>query len=822
MESLQSSPRPTPSIRRLFTSNMFHIAAVSLGLWCVIWIHGEYRAFRDASRTLRENHIESRKEMLRNQVNNVVDYIQHMRGQTEERLKQEIRERVGEAIAIAEHLYMEYGESLSRDRIAKLIADALRPIRFNDGRGYYFAFDRQGVETLFPVRPELEGTNMLELRGGRGEYVVQDMIELVAESGEGFYQYAWTMPGRDGYFPKIAFVRAFAPLDWIIGTGEYLDDTRDEIQREVLRLVTDLRFESEGYFFGSTYEGGPLFSNGRITVGTGSIWDLTDPHGVKIIQEQVRAARNPEGDFVRYVWPKLDSPAPSPKISYVRGIDEWRWTVGAGVYVDTAEAIIAENESRLLASLLQKVLVSLLILFLLYLLIFYWAAHISRRLNAGIDAFAAFFRKAAGESTRIDPATLPFLEFQDIADSANRMIAERKAAETEKQALEAQLQQKYKMEAIGTLTGGIAHDFNNILGIILGNAELAIDDLPEGDTTRNKLEKIQIAGFRARDVVRQLLSFTRKSAPERKPVHPDLLIQEALALVRSSVPSSVEIDEDIRPAPFAIMAEPTQVHQVLLNLMTNAVHAMEPDGGRLTVRLDAVTLDAEGARRYNGGLAAGDYARLTVSDTGQGMEAAVMARSFDPYFTTKASGKGTGMGLTVVHGIVKSHEGGILARSAPGKGATFEVLFKAVSGTPEVREEKAAPRPVGAGRVMVVDDEPAMADMALRMLERLGYSATRFTDPVAAAHEIRTHPERYDLVITDMTMPRMSGAQLARAAMDARPGLPVLIATGYSEKMDEKIASSMGCAGFLEKPYDMARLGAAARQGMEGRDGTAK
>jgi signal transduction histidine kinase len=420
----------TPSIRRVFLAGMISLALVSLGLWGTIWIYGEYEAFSTESGALREKYLDAQQELLSNQVANIVDYIRYMMEQTETRLKSSIKKRVDEACDIAMNLYLQNRDHKTPAEIQKIIKDALRPVRFNKGRGYFFAFNLNGIEELFADRPEMEGKNMLPITGAKGELVVSDMLDLVRAQNEGFYEYTWTKPNAEKIDnPKIAYVKLFEPCRWVIGTGEYLDDVRDEIQDEVLERIVDIRFGTEGYFFGSTFRGAPLFSNGKITKGTDSIWDLTDPNGIKIIQEQKKAAEHHGGGFVHYSWPKLESAALVPKLAYVLGVPQWEWILGAGLYLDTIELEITRKRDILKNNLVTKIQRSLLVLLPLLVLVLFWVRYLSNRIQSGINTFSSFFERAATQSIAIDPGELHFLEFQKLAHYANRMTSDRRQAE---------------------------------------------------------------------------------------------------------------------------------------------------------------------------------------------------------------------------------------------------------------------------------------------------------------------------------------------------------------------------------------------------------
>jgi len=307
-------------------------------------------------------------------------------------LENGLKERVYESHQIAMNIYEQNVDYKSISEIKKMIKDALRPIRFNRGRGYYFAVSMDGTEQLYPVRPEFEGNSVINLKDSMGNYVIQDEINVIKQQNEGFVKHFWTKPGKEPttVYPKMSFVKYFKPLNWYLGTGEYLDESKKKLQMEVLNHLINLRFGAEGYFFGSTYQGDPLFSNGKITVESGNVWNLTDPNGVKVIQEQRKVGENPEGGFVYYSWNRLNTSILSPKVSFVQGIPGLEWTIGAGVYLDTIEKIISKNKAALITELKKKIIRSLVILSMLLCLIYFWSKRISNQLQKAIQIFSSF------------------------------------------------------------------------------------------------------------------------------------------------------------------------------------------------------------------------------------------------------------------------------------------------------------------------------------------------------------------------------------------------------------------------------------------------
>jgi PAS domain S-box-containing protein len=373
---------------------------------------------------------------------------------------------------------------------------------------------------------------------------------------------------------------------------------------------------------------------------------------------------------------------------------------------------------------------------------------------------------------------------------------------SERKRLEAQLMQSQKMEAIGTLAGGIAHDFNNILGAMMGYSEMMMMDVPKDTAHYDYLQQVMFAGMRAKELVKQILAFSRQKEQNRIPMKVDKIITEALNLLRASLPTTIDIRLEIDSVHGNIMADPTQVHQILMNLCTNAAYAME-NKGELLVTLEDDEIMDEG-KKFD--IEPGKYIKLVVSDTGKGMDQAIIKRIFEPYFTTKEQGKGTGMGLAVVHGIVKSYGGAIRVHSDKGIGTKFEILFPKIETHIDSKSIDNNPLPTGNERILFVDDEKILVELGSSMLERLGYQVITRTSPVEAVEAFKNNPNSFDLVITDMTMPQMTGDVLAKEIMKIKPDMPVILCTGYSELMTEEKASASGIRNFFMKPFVLKDL----------------
>jgi|GEM_PF-1744134 len=383
--------------------------------------------------------------------------------------------------------------------------------------------------------------------------------------------------------------------------------------------------------------------------------------------------------------------------------------------------------------------------------------------------------------------------------------------------MEQHLRQAQKMESIGTLAGGIAHDFNNILSAIIGYSEISLMKLPKEDPVAHNLEQILKSGTRARDLVKQILAFSRKQNQERRPMDICSLIQETSKLLRASVPSTIDIQQDFPREACMVNADPIQMHQVLMNLCTNAAQAMEENGGLLTISLTTVGLRTEDLDNYHD-LAPGDHVRLTISDTGAGIDPQIINRIFDPFFTTKKVGKGTGMGLSVVHGIVHDHGGAISVYSEPGRGTTFTIMLPRIAENVIEEQKPEARLPGGNETILFVDDEEMIIDMQSKMLLSLGYKVICRQSSIAALDLFKKNPFAFDVVITDQTMPHMNGYELSQQLLGIRPDIPVVLCTGFSEHVSEEKALEAGIRAFVLKPFNMGEIAETIRSVLNGKN----
>ena len=913
------------SIKRDFQVLSIVTIAISMFVLSGFWIFYDYKSFQLESERLRTKYMSEYEDSLRYQVHRVVTEVKYEQSLTDQKLRKDIKERTNEAWMSVKNIISQNAHTIDNITLKKIVKDSLRNIRFNNGSGFYFAINMNGTVELNPILPELEGQDIRTLRNDSGQFVAADILKIAQSSGEGFYQYNWRKPNQpEKEYPKIAFIKYIKELDWVIGTGEYLDDFTSELQKDMSQRIEQVRFGKEkgDYVFVATWDG-----IGKSFPATGkNMLEMRDANGVFVVKELIKKAKA-GGGFVQYVMPMLGGVQSKPKLSYAAPIPEWKWYVGAGVYIDEIETEIARNQQMFKDKVRQHVGIMLMVLLILLIFHFTVSHLISRKIWKQIDLFSHFFRRASAVSELMESDMLNYREFHEISKLANVMLVERNAileeirlsrdewvntfnaigdcimlldgkgnieranetaillhgipeekiinmpfsefcghdnpvsatlidnlphtAEieheklnrtflassfplfssegelyriihiahdiTEQKTLEKQLGQAQKMEAIGTLAGGIAHDFNNILGAILGYAEMVQEDCPTGSIMRSNIDRVVEASLRAKELVKQILAFSRQAESDKIVLQPALIIKEAMKMLRASLPKTIDIQQNIDPEAGLILADPTQIHQIITNLCTNAFHAMEEIGGTLKVSLKNKVLTPDDLVSEPH-VKPGQFVEISVGDTGPGIVPGIMDKIFDPFFTTKEVGKGTGMGLATIHGIAKKSGGFVSCKSSLGKGTTFYVYLpvQAVTAPPEAETTLLELVQSGIEHILFIDDEEMLAAMGKTMLERLGYRVTVETNSIEALKIIQSQPDAFDLVITDQTMPGMTGSDLARRILQIRPGLPIILCTGFSNQISEEKARIYGIKGFAMKPLTKKDLAVLIRKALDG------
>ena len=789
------------------------IAGFTVVLVGCFWLSEEYTRFNRDSQALRQEYIEGQKAKIRDEVEKVLDYVQYRHSRSATILRTTLKSRVYEAHAIASRLVENESSGRSRPELERLVKEALRPIRFNNGRGYYFMVSLQGVEMLYPVATQLEGANLLELKDDKGDFVIRDELRLLKKQPEGFVFDHWRKPDSSDQMihPKMTFIKRFEPFGWYLGTGEYLDDFEKDLQEELLERISQIRFGKEGYVFVNTYDGTPLITDGRRVTVSKNLWSLTDPGGVKVIQEERHACDKPGGDFIYYTWNKPSNSDPSPKTSFIKGYPKWKWMVGAGVYLDEVENVIAARRLILQRSVRIRILSIAVILLGLGVTVTLVANRFSRWTQREFTVFSDFFERAALQSATIDESQLRFAEFVKLSRSANTMVEGRNRAAEENRVLQEHLLRLRKMEALGLLAGGVAHDLNNILAGLVLYPDLILLDLAQDSPLRRPVTKIKEAGQRAAAVVADLLAASRGGRNEAQVLDLNAEVERFLCSPehrkQRDLHPQVVTDSLLDPAVLHIRCSRVQLGKALMNLVSNAMDAIA-GSGRVTLSTGNRTLEQVLVGYET--IPPGEFVVLQVQDSGSGISHENLSRIFEPFFTKKILGRsGTGLGLTVVWHTVKDSAGFVNLNSRP-EGTLFELYFPVTreplldsAQTAEIQELK------GSGeRILVVDDDSGQREMLDMLLERLGYRVLTAASAEEAVALVKD--QAFDLVVLDMILePGMGGRETYEAILKRWPGQKAIIASGYAETDDIRRTLALGAREAVLKPYTVERIGRA-------------
>ena len=761
-----------------------------------------YQDFNFRAAQLRADYTASRKQLIKQQVEHVVAMIYQEKIQSEALAKQEIKCRVYEAFAIAQHIYRQNVAGKRRADIQNMIINAIRPIRFAAGAGYYFISRLDGVAILFPSKPEWEGKTLTDVRDGNGQYLTQQMIRIVQESGEGYYSYSWTKPReKENTFNKIAFVKSLGIYDWFIGAGLYVDDVEARLKSDLLAAISRIRFGKEGYIFVNRFNGDALVSNGKIFSGDKKLWEVFDknPEAMRdVFNKEYQAAMKPQGDYIYYSHVKLSDPdKESPKASFIYGIPEWKWLVGAGVYLDDVEVTIAAMQRKLNQQIRKKMVYYVLITIAIVAFFLFLFSRLNRRLKNDFRLFVSFFNQAAHSDEPIDRQKVQFHELDRMAEYANKMLADRRQAEKALQKLE-------KLKSVGTLAGGIAHDFNNILTGVFGNVSIAKSMLPPGHPGAQSLHEAEESMHRAIRLTKQLLTFAKGGAPVTEITRLDQLVAEIVRFDLSG--SNVKLVFNCADGLWPAEVDKGQMQQVFSNLTINARQAM-PDGGRLYITLENAIITKTDIPE----LTQGKYVRVTVRDEGCGIAQDHVDKIFEPYFTTKPDGNG--LGLATAHSIVGQHGGCIQVDARPGQGATFTLYLPAADSLPPQDTTEPAGKSeakVQAARILIMDDEEPIRKVAAEILLTGGYAADSAADgrqAVAMYRRALREGRSYDLVIMDLTIRGgLGGKEAVREILAINPRAKVIVSSGYANDPIMANYSNYGFSGVIAKPYTMSSL----------------
>jgi signal transduction histidine kinase/CheY-like chemotaxis protein len=772
---------------------------ISVGTLGGYWIYREYSDFKLQSYSLKQRLLTERKQQIKAEVEKAAGFIEFTKERMYKRLRRELRDKVHLAHGVAQSIYLEQKDTIPLEKIMSQVKRVLSRIRFWDDECYYFAADLKGRGERLLSPDKIAQGDISQRFDLEIPLCVKQMAESAKREEQGFLQYDLAEPVSAKHpRTKLSFVKKFAPFDWYIGTGEYLDQATRRIQAEVIKGLEKVIFPPGGYLFVGDFKGNALM--GRFAKQNS--WSFKSLANKNVVQDLMHAARN-GGGFVHYTMIlEKDPDHPRQKISYTMPIKDWDWFVGAGFFKDEIDLKLAHRQERLRKQITAKISNILVFMFLASLLTYVFWMVISNWLAKEMAVFKDFFAQAATKSEPMELEKLKSREFKNLAGLANQMLEQRKRAEEEKAQMERQLSQAKKMEAIGTLAGGIAHDFNNILGAIMGYAELAQNKLFKTGCAGVEIQKILDAAERAGSLVRRILTFSRRHNTQYEPLNLNQVIRRAMELLSRTLPKMMEIKLFLgKDLPF-VLGDANELEQVIMNLASNAKDAM-PQGGRLCITTSLVYLPSKLPAPVDKKMKT-PFVQLKVSDTGCGIAREHLEQIYDPFFTTKGIGKGTGLGLSTVIGIVKNHNGWIECASAPEKGAIFTIYFPLALAAQKKVSHKSLENPVQTGPlkkgfILVVDDEKALRETTSKLLTLEGHRVVTATNGEDALKAYEQSQTPFDLVILDVSMPGMGGTRCLDELKSRDPNLKVIMMSGYP--LQGSLAQlKKNADGYLAKP----------------------
>ncbi len=753
-----------------------------------------------------EEYTQKQKELIKNEVDKVVDYIEYRKSISEKKLRTEIKNRVYEIYAIADSIDRKYKDKKNKEEREKIIFDAIRPILYNDGKGYFFAADMKGNMLLRGDSPELEGQNIYNIRDFNGKYVVQEMIEISKKHGEGYIEYYWTKPGVEGRnYKKITFIKYFKPLDCYFGTGEYLEDMEKEIKNEILERISKIRYGKDGYIFVVSFDGVTLMNDTQKELIGKNIWELEDPNGVKVIQEERRAAETPDGDFINYAWSKPSSLKNIPKISFVKGVKDWRWMVGAGVYLDDVEYKIDNLKKELKKQNILNALKIVIVLVFSVILAIIAELSFFKKLKKNFDKVNQFFKKAEENSIQLNPDNLYFSEFQIMADSVNSLLSKKDFIE--KELIEAKKQAEAGNTAKSQFLANMSHEIRTPLNGIIGMIQL-LETTNLDKEQKEFLNAVSISSENLLAIINDILDLAKIEAGKISYYEEKIDIYEYMENLIKSFKNSaasknidlrLEIDNNIHRF---LKGDKTKISQILINLIGNAFKFTE--NGFIKINLSVINQTKEYSK-----------IKFEISDSGIGMDTELQKNLFKPFVQGDLSYnkkyKGTGLGLTISKELADFMEGSLYFKSSIGKGTSFYLEIELLNSKEEKNNNKIKSETenfIVNKKILVTEDNEINLKTLEIFLKKLNfdvYSAKNGEESIKAWEKYKP-----DLILMDLQMPVLNGydaVKIIRAKeSNKKSHVPIIALTAYATKEDMEKCLVSGMDDYISKPIILENL----------------
>ncbi len=806
------------SYNRIYQIAIAAVLFLAIGMLGVFWVVEEYKHHAQAMESVRNDYIAERKIEVKTLINDLVESVEYQKNGVEEHLREDLSQYAEIGWTIANTIYSNSRGQYTEQEIKQRIIAALMPVRFFEGRGYYWVHNTEHNLIAHPYRQKSIGKDDADLTDSNGQKIIRSFVQTAKENPEGgFVSYYWNKPDVDEKYhkekgqKKIAYLKLFAPYQWVIGVGEYVDNAEEKIQQKVIKRIASIRQGTKGYVFVHTRDGVCLNHVKKENIGKNR-WELLDANGMKLVQELDRTGRRPGGDFLEYVGTiNPDTGKPAKKISYVQSIEDWGWVLGSGVYSADIEKKIFEYRQELFGELRKKIATTLFLLLVVLIVGFLISRKLFQGLLKELNLFIAGSRDEKAKFIDLDQFRI--LELRTIASRANILLEEKEQAH-------ADLNRAKRMESIGLMAGGVAHDLNNILSGIVGYPEVLLLTIPKDSELRRPIEAIRESGKRAATVVEDLLTVARGVASIREVHNLHVLIHEYLASpecerIKSLYPS-ITCEHKFTAAHPNILCSPVHIKKCLMNLVSNATEAIVDDGS-IIISTKNDTVNSSNSIEF--GLPEGDYVVVSVQDTGPGISDTDLEHIFEPFYTQKAMGRsGTGLGLTVVWNTLDDHGGKIFVESS-AENTCFKLYFP-VSRDKETVETKSDRLEKLFGNnehILVVDDEPQLRDIASQMLQVLGYSVASVSSGEMAIDYIKE--KTVDLIVIDMLMGSgINGRQTYEKILEINPKQRAIITSGFSESDDVKVALQLGACRFIKKPYSMDQLGQAVKEALKNKE----